>query len=138
MGYNVAVAIRVLNLEDKIPIEDMTGRRPVDLKRIGDEVDRLWDEQMGWTPGVYMHTKSLRKEKVPVPFLYLSEMKWHGEYDDILVELSRHFPAQTFIILGIGEDALFGDVWIKVIRGGRAGDKQYVLGSVLTDIMGEA
>jgi len=133
MGYNSEFAIRVRGLRDEQPVGDMTGRRPVTLEQI---VDNL-QEMTYYNFYVYdpakreVSSSSYVNSLGDEPFVYCSAAKWY-EHEEDLEQLSARYPDLELFVLGVGEDALFGDVWTQTYQKGTHTEKDYQMSAILS------
>jgi hypothetical protein len=120
MGYLTDLAIRVDNLPG--------APHPMDLN---DVMEMIQQEHPHLYPYLADSPDSHVQYQAPTPFIYLSSIKLYSEVVDALAALSRRVPGAVFWLFGVGENALFGDLWSRRLHNGVYSEKTYHTHDVL-------
>ena len=122
MGYDTQFMIQVLrHLATEPPIGDMTGAEDVAAALngvVGGDVFSVYQRSE------LMLISRLDSQLLAEPVLACSGITWYDREDD-LDRVSTLFPTLELWVVGLGDDALFGDVWCQVFLNGRHTPKLY-------------
>lgn len=135
MGYNTQFAIKVRGVQSEPPAGDMTGIRPVSLEQLAENLEEAtYDSFYVYDPSRRSSSSSSRSDRMlsslgSESFIYCYEAKWYDHEED-LDNLSARYPNLEFWVLGLGDDALFGDIWCQVYRKGIHSEKDYRMASI--------
>jgi hypothetical protein len=121
VSYRTAFAIRVIGGLRQAPL-------PIDLDDICLDLNELSRVSFYITDPHHSewHQPRYAKTMPPGRFIYCSATGRWDDHEEHLDRVSKVYPTVRLYVLGLGEDALFGDVWIQLFEAGSHSQKQYI------------